>query len=50
MATPVPALPEASRRISRAGGVEDPYRSLFVVGRGGMGSVEVALERGAGRF
>jgi serine/threonine-protein kinase len=50
MATPVPALPEASRRISRAGGLEDRYRSLFVVGRGGMGSVEVALERGAGDF
>lgn len=50
MATPAPALPDASRRASRVGGVEDRYRSLFVVGRGGMGSVEVALERGAGDF
>jgi serine/threonine-protein kinase len=50
MATPVPALPEVPRRPSRAGGVEDRYRSLFVVGRGGMGSVEVALERGSGDF
>ena len=50
MATPVPALPESPRRISRVGGLEDRYRSLFVVGRGGMGSVEVALERGAGDF
>jgi eukaryotic-like serine/threonine-protein kinase len=50
MATPAQALPDGSRRLSRAGGVEDRYRSLFVVGRGGMGSVEVALERGAGDF
>lgn len=50
MATPVPALPEVPRRLSRAGGIEDRYRSLFVVGRGGMGSVEVALERGSGDF
>src|SRR6266566_3558496 len=27
-------------------GIGDRYRSLFVVGRGGMGRVEVALERG----
>jgi eukaryotic-like serine/threonine-protein kinase len=50
MATPSPALPDGPRRLSRAGGVEDRYRSLFVVGRGGMGSVEVALERGTGDF
>jgi serine/threonine-protein kinase len=30
--------------------VEDRYRSLFVVGRGGMGAVEVALERGNAGF
>src|SRR6516162_3081803 len=50
MATPLPALPDPRRRSSRAGGVEDRYRSLFVVGRGGMGAVEVALERGHGGF
>ena len=50
MATPVPALSESSRRISRVGGLEDRYSSLFTVGRGGMGTVEVALERGAGDF
>ncbi len=50
MATPVPALSESSRRVSRVGGLEDRYRSLFTVGRGGMGTVEVALERGAGGF
>jgi serine/threonine-protein kinase len=49
-ATPVPALSESPRRISRVGGLEDRYRSLFTVGRGGMGTVEVALERGAGDF
>ncbi|MGH7295953.1 MAG: serine/threonine-protein kinase, partial [Polyangiaceae bacterium] len=52
MVTPVPAVPvpEALRRASRPGGVEDRYRSLFVVGRGGMGTVEVALERGGEGF
>jgi serine/threonine-protein kinase len=30
--------------------IADRYRSLFSIGRGGMGSVEVALERGAGSF
>jgi eukaryotic-like serine/threonine-protein kinase len=34
----------------RPGGVEDRYRSLFVIGRGGMGTVEVALEQGAEGF
>jgi serine/threonine-protein kinase len=34
------------RRATAPRSVEDRYRSLFVVGRGGMGSVEVALERG----
>ena len=52
MATPVPAVPvpDIPRRTTRPGGVEDRYRSLFVIGRGGMGTVEVALERGAGGF
>src|SRR5271166_3316751 len=52
MATPAPAVPvpDAPRRTTRAGGVEDRYRSLFVVGRGGMGAVEVALERGLAGF
>jgi len=50
MATPAPALPDVSRRPSRVGGVEDRYCSLFLIGRGGMGTVEVALERGAGGF
>jgi serine/threonine-protein kinase len=30
--------------------VDDRYKSLWVIGRGGMGSVEVALERGPGGF
>src|SRR5271166_468117 len=49
MATPAPAVPvpDAPRRTTRPGGVEDRYRSLFVIGRGGMGTVEVALERGS---
>ena len=52
MATPEPAVPvpDVPRRTTRPGGVEDRYRSLFVIGRGGMGTVEVALERGAGGF
>ena len=50
--TPAPAVPihNVSRRTPRPGGVEDRYRSLFVIGRGGMGTVEVALERGAEGF
>jgi len=52
MASPVPEVPvhePEARRSGRPGGVEDRYRSLFLIGRGGMGSVEVALERsGAG--
>jgi serine/threonine-protein kinase len=52
MATPEPVVPvpEPTRRPTRPGGVEDRYRSLFIIGRGGMGSVEVALERSAGGF
>jgi serine/threonine-protein kinase len=52
MATPEPAVPvpDVPRRTTRPGGVEDRYRSLFVIGRGGMGTVEVALERGPGGF
>ena len=38
--------PPASSRSS----VEDRYHSLFLIGRGGMGTVEVALERGRGGF
>jgi serine/threonine protein kinase len=34
----------------RPGGVEDRYRSLFLIGRGGMGTVEVALERAGEGF
>jgi serine/threonine protein kinase len=34
----------------RPGSVEDRYRSLFLIGRGGMGTVEVALERAADGF
>ncbi|HZU83000.1 MAG TPA: serine/threonine-protein kinase [Polyangiaceae bacterium] len=30
--------------------MQERYRSLFVIGRGGMGTVEVALERGARGF
>ncbi|HEY8088968.1 MAG TPA: serine/threonine-protein kinase, partial [Polyangiaceae bacterium] len=52
MATPVPAvpIPERPGRTTRPGGLEDRYRSLFVIGRGGMGTVEVALERGSAGF
>jgi serine/threonine protein kinase len=56
MASPFPTSPELvdaeplSRRAVRPGGVEDRYRSLFVIGRGGMGTVEVALERGKEDF
>jgi serine/threonine protein kinase len=51
-ATPAPAVPvhDVPRRTTRPGGVEDRYRSLFVIGRGGMGTVEVALERGPEGF
>jgi serine/threonine-protein kinase len=34
----------------RPGALEDRYRALFLVGRGGMGTVEVALERSADGF
>jgi serine/threonine-protein kinase len=50
MATPLPAVSDVPRRSTRPGGVEDRYRSLFIIGRGGMGNVEVALERGGGGF
>lgn len=50
MATPAQALPDPPGRPSREGGVEDRYRSLFAAGRGGMGTVEVALERGTAGF
>jgi serine/threonine-protein kinase len=52
MATSAPAapVPDVPRRTLRPGGVEDRYQSLFVIGRGGMGTVEVALERGGGGF
>src|SRR5262249_54049678 len=36
--------------VDESGSVSERYRSLFVIGRGGMGSVEVALERAAGGF
>ena len=32
------------------GGVASRYHSLFTIGKGGMGTVEVALERGSGGF
>jgi hypothetical protein len=41
-----PAPTRTPRRAMLPGGLEDRYRSLFVIGRGGMGSVEVAIERG----
>jgi serine/threonine protein kinase len=63
MASPVPEAPQTElgqrRPTSQAaargkpvcsGRIEDRYRSLFVVGRGGMGTVEVALEREARGF
>src|SRR5580693_769330 len=51
MATPVP-LDSVSRprRDARSGGVGDRYQPIFLLGRGGMGTVEVALERGAGGY
>ena len=64
VAKPVPLAPKrvrytgddlrAGRPERRAGGqvidVAEKFRSLFVIGRGGMGSVEVALERAASEF
>ncbi len=44
---PPPAPAEASSEPARA---DDRYHSLFVIGEGGMGRVEVALERGAVGF
>jgi serine/threonine-protein kinase len=41
-----PAPTRTPRRAMLPGGLEDRYRSLFVIGRGGMGSVEVAIEQG----
>jgi len=51
MATQVP-VDSASRprRDARAGGVGDRYQPIFLLGRGGMGTVEVALERGPQGF
>jgi eukaryotic-like serine/threonine-protein kinase len=40
----------APRGDTTADTIDDRYKSLFVVGRGGMGRVEVALERGPGGF
>src|SRR5215472_949964 len=47
MANPVPAASGETPLPHRAtrGDVEDRYRSLFLIGRGGMGTVEVALEQ-----
>ncbi len=58
MASPIlaPTQPRASARAASeppapalrqppAGGIEDQYRSLYLIGRGGMGTVEVAVER-----
>src|ERR1700735_644231 len=48
MATPVPVdRPSQPRRGQRQGGVQDRYQPIFLLGRGGMGTVEVALERGS---
>lgn len=45
MGLPVPAFsPEAPSTVRLRSGVDSRYRSLFVIGRGGMGNVEVALE------
>src|SRR4051812_961082 len=37
--------PPVSSASGERASVEDRYQSLFVIGRGGMGTVEVALER-----
>jgi eukaryotic-like serine/threonine-protein kinase len=52
MATPVPVerASQARSRASRHGGVEERYQPIFLLGRGGMGTVEVALERGVAGF
>ncbi len=49
MPTPVPATEIHALRAPAAAD-DEPYQSLFVIGRGGMGSVEVALERGPDGF
>jgi serine/threonine-protein kinase len=50
MTTCPAAADEASRSQARPDSIEQRYRSLFVIGRGGMGRVEVALERAAEGF
>jgi hypothetical protein len=46
MTRSVPARSPTPRGIAGLGSLEDRYRSLFLLGRGGMGRIEVALERG----
>jgi eukaryotic-like serine/threonine-protein kinase len=49
MVTPEPVPPaDAAHRLAQTPGVEGRYRSLLVIGRGGMGSVEVALDQSEG--
>ncbi len=48
MVSPDSAPAEAHRRTAAVDALEGRYQSLFAIGRGGMGSVEVALDRGPG--
>lgn len=45
MTRPVSVRPQTLRGTAGLGTLEDRYRSLFLLGRGGMGRIEVALER-----
>ncbi len=46
MTRSVPVRRPTPRGTAGLGSLEDRYRSLFLLGRGGMGRIEVALERG----
>ena len=49
-AAAVAAPGEAAHNAPAAAEVAEKYRSLFVIGEGGMGTVEVALERAGTEF